>query len=190
MKFHHRVYVTLLTSLLAPVIFADSGSAEAISKVDFVGIANHSRYQGPASFAGSPVGFGGATSPSAMAELSGEGFVTVVSLRLSSEDGADIDGSRAAAGAAGLNYIHLPFDPKSSTPYDVDRFLAVVSDKTNQPVYIHCGSATRAAALWMIGRVQQDALAIDAANSEGALIAEKPEGALRLFSAYMDRPVD
>ena len=59
---------------------------------------------------------------------------------------------RTAAEAAGLSYIHLPFDSKNPDPDVVDGILTAVGDKENRPVYIHCGSATRVAALWMIGR--------------------------------------
>ena len=38
----------------------------------------------------------------------------------------------------------------------VDSFLAAVADKSNQPVFIHCGSANRVGGMWMIKRVLQD----------------------------------
>ena len=37
------------------------------------------------------------------------GFASVVNLRLASEAGADVEGSAAAAKAANLNYVHIPF---------------------------------------------------------------------------------
>jgi protein tyrosine phosphatase (PTP) superfamily phosphohydrolase (DUF442 family) len=55
-----------------------------------------------------------------------------------------------------MKYIHLPFDVQSPDPALVDNFLAAVSDTSNQPVYIHCGSANRVGAVWMIKRVLQD----------------------------------
>ena len=51
-----------------------------------------------------------------MAVLKDRGFATVVNLRLATESGADVDDSRAAAEAAGLEYIHVPFNPERSRP--------------------------------------------------------------------------
>ena len=52
----------------------------------------------------------------------------------------------------------------------VDSFLAAVGDKSNQPVFIHCGSANRVGGLWMIKRVLQDGWAVDRAQTEAEAI--------------------
>ena len=62
----------------------------------------------------------------------------------------------------------------------MDNFISAVGEKSNQPVYIHCHSATRAAALWMISRVQKDGWAFDDAANEAKLIAEKPDESISL----------
>ena len=64
--------------------------------------------------------YGGITEPSAMAELKKLGFTSVINLRLASETGVDVDAARAAATAAGLTYIHLPFDAADPDPELVD----------------------------------------------------------------------
>jgi uncharacterized protein (TIGR01244 family) len=109
----------------------------------------------------------------------------VINLRLATEDSADIDGSRAAAEAAGLNFIHLPFDAKNPDPGVVGTFLATAGDGGNQPVYIHCHSATRAAALFMIGRVLEDGWQIDVASEEVEAIAKKPSAAIAFATRYL-----
>ena len=38
----------------------------------------------------------------------------------------------------------------------MERFIAAVTDPKNQPVFIHCASANRAAALWMVKRMVID----------------------------------
>jgi uncharacterized protein (TIGR01244 family) len=116
------------------------------------------------------VGCGGATSPAAMADLKKEGYRTVINLRLESEPGADIPTSRAAAQAAGLKYVHLPFNAAQPDAAVVDQFLATVADKQNQPVFIHCGSANRVGGVWMIKRVLQDHWALDRARTEAEAI--------------------
>lgn len=170
---------------LAGSLIGGAPATAELETVDVPGIENFSRIDGPPGFAGSPVGFGGATRSSAMPWLRSEGFTAVINLRLAIEKGVDIDGSRAAAQAAGLHYIHLPFDANDPDPDLVDDFLAAAGDKVNQPVYIHCGSATRAAALWMVTRVRQDGWEIDAARKEAEIIALKPSAAVALATRYI-----
>jgi uncharacterized protein (TIGR01244 family) len=149
-----------------------------VRKSEVPGIANFSRIDDTAAF-------GGATEPSAMATLKKDGFSAVINLRLASEPNADVDASRAAAEAAGLTYVHLPFDADSPNPQFVPSFLAAVGNEANQPAYIHCGSATRAAALWMIKRVLQDGWEMDDARQEGEAIALKPDKAVALATQYI-----
>lgn len=149
-------------------------------------MANFTRFDGPPGFAGSPVAFGGTTQPSAMPWLKSEGFAAVINLRFATEEGVDIDASRAAADAAGLDYIHMPFNPDNLDQTIVAYFLATAGNQANQPVYIHCHSATRVAALWMIGRVLEDGRDIDAAAKEVELIAAKPAEAAAIAIQYIE----
>ena len=182
MKKHIRRFFIAITVAGA---LACAPAAPTFQKVDAPGVSNFTRFDGARTFAGTVAGFGGATQPAAMPGLRREGFVTVINLRFASEEGADIDGSRAAAEAAGLNYMHLPFDPAHPDPDVVNRFLATVNDVANQPVYIHCNSATRVAALWMLGRVLEDDLEIDAASKEAEAIALKPADAIAFATQYL-----
>jgi uncharacterized protein (TIGR01244 family) len=149
-----------------------------VTKVAVPGIKNFSRVDDTAAL-------GGATQPSVMARLKEDGFASVVNLRLASEPNADVDASRAAARTAGLKYIHLPFDYANPNPQLVDDFLAAVGDQANQPVYVHCGSATRAAALWMIKRVLADGWEIEVAREEAEAIALEPEKAVTFATEYI-----
>jgi uncharacterized protein (TIGR01244 family) len=149
-----------------------------VKKAAVPGITNFSRVENAA-------GFGGATQPSAMARLKNLGFSSVISLRLASEPDVDVDASGAAAQTVGLNYVHLPFDSANPDPQLVHDFLAAVGDEANQPVYIHCASATRAAALWMIKRVFEDGWEIDEAREEAEVIALKPSKAVAFATQYI-----
>ncbi len=152
--------------LLSFALFATVLAAPLLGQVqkkDMPGVVNYSRVD-------ATVGCGGATSPAAMADLKKEGYVSVINLRLESEPGADVAASRAAAQAAGLKYIHLPFNAAAPDPKVVDSFLAAVADKRNQPVFIHCGSANRVGGVWMIKRVLQDHWAADKARTEAEAI--------------------
>lgn len=134
-----------------------------VTKVEMPGIRNYSRVD-------ASVGCGGQVDPAAMAALKREGYVSVINLRQASEPGADIDAGRAAAQAAGLKYMHMPFNAAAPDSKVVDTFLAAVADKSNQPVFIHCGSANRVGGVWMIKRVLQDGWTIDRAKTEAEAI--------------------
>ena len=105
-----------------------------------------------------------------MAWLKKEGFVSVINLRLATEKGVDIDASRAAAQAAGLKYIHLPFDVANPDPQLFHNLKAAFDDKANQPAYIHCASANRVGFIWMIKRALEDGLETDKALEEAEAI--------------------
>lgn len=181
-----KLIAGLFIAITAAGALACAAATPTFKKVDAPDIMNFTRVDGAPTFAGTVTGFGGATAPAAMRWLSEEGFETVINLRVASETGADIDGSRAAAEAAGLTYLHLPFDPGNPDPDLVDEFLAAVSDEARQPVYIHCSSATRAAALWMIGRVAGDGLDVETASKEVEAIAPRPADSIALATKFLD----
>ena len=58
---------------------------------------------------------------------------------------------------------------------------------TNQPVYIRCGSATRAAALWMSKRVLADDWSMEAAAEEARAIAGKPDAAVAYAEKFIQQ---
>ena len=149
------------------------------------GIEYFSRIEGPGGLAGSMVGFGGATQIDALPRLKEAGFKSVINLRLATEKDANVEGKRAAAEAAGLNYIHMPMQPKDTDQHYVAEFLAAVEDPENQPVYIHCHSATRVAALWMILRVLEDGWDVGKAREEAEGIAGRPEEAIAFANYYI-----
>jgi tyrosine-protein phosphatase SIW14 len=180
----NRIFALLAVITVACSLSIAAARAE-VTKADIPGITNFSIIEGAPGFAGYLAGFGGATLPAAMPALKSAGFATVINLRLADEDDVDIDASRAAAGAAELQYIHLPFDAEKPDLSVVEAFLATVRDKANQPVYIHCNSATRAGALWMIGRVLEDGWEADAASKEVELISAKPEKAIAFATLYI-----
>jgi uncharacterized protein (TIGR01244 family) len=178
--------IPLVLGIIATVALAGSPCVTKVQKEELAGIVNYSLIHESFGVAGSLVGFGGSTEPAAMQSLSEQDFTTIINLRLASEEGVDIEAARAAADEAGLNYIHLPMDTKSKDFSYVDEFMAIAGDKTNQPVYLHCGSATRAAALWMILRVLADDWDIARASEEARLIAKKPEQAVAFATAYLE----
>ena len=150
-----------------PVVFVTAitlaAAAQEPVKREFPGVTNYTRVN-------ATIGCGGATTPAAYPALEKEGYKAVVNLRLDSEPGADIPAAKRAAEAAGLRYIHIPFDPKAPSPTLVDRFLAALGDPANSPTYIHCGSANRVGALWLIKRVIADGWDVEKATAEAQTI--------------------
>ena len=102
-------------------------------------------------------------------------------LRQASEPGAEVDAEAAAAKAAGINFIHLPFNTAKPDPAVVDTFLKSVTDRKNDPAFIHCASGNRAAAMWMIKRMQIDKWDADRAGTEAALLG-LTNPALKMFA--------
>ena len=121
----------------------------------------------------------GATPPEAMAAVKQLGFVSVINFRTAGEQNAQIEAAKAAASAAGLKYFHIPF--RTPTPEIVETFLDTVADTSNQPVYIHCGSANRVGAMWYIKRVKQDGWDSARAMTEAEAIGLRSE-ALKEFA--------
>ncbi|HXG69538.1 MAG TPA: hypothetical protein VNJ04_02885, partial [Gemmatimonadaceae bacterium] len=78
-------------------------------------------------------------------------------------------------------YFHLPFKSTAPDTAVVDRFLTVVSEPKNQPVFIHCASANRVAALWLIKRVRVDKWKVETAMEEAKAIGLTSEP-LRTFA--------
>jgi uncharacterized protein (TIGR01244 family) len=116
------------------------------------------------------VACGGATETSALEGLKADGFRSVVNLRLATEQGANVEENQAKAKALGLNYFHLPLSGASPDPKIVSQFLDVVANTANQPVFVHCASANRVGAVWLVKRVLQDGWPVDKATAEAKAI--------------------
>ena len=136
----------LSLALLSSITYAQ---ASKVTKETIPGISNFARLE-------TTVACGGATKAEAVPALKQMGFASIINVREASEPGADIDQEAAAAKAAGLNFVNIPFNIASPAPDLVDRFIAAVMKKENTPAYIHCAAGGRAASLWMIKRVQVD----------------------------------
>lgn len=147
--------------------FAVTASAQ-VTKQERAGIVNFSKVD-------AVVACGGATETSALEGLAKDGFKSVINLRLATENNANIDQNAARAKELGLKYIHIPFNGQQPDPAVVDKFLAAIADKSNQPVYVHCGSASRVGSVWLVKRVLQDGWPVDKATEEAKAIGLRGE---------------
>jgi uncharacterized protein (TIGR01244 family) len=102
------------------------------------------------------VGCAGATELRAIPALKARGYRAIVNLRQATEPGAAVEESRAVAEAAGLTFLHLPFDGAKPDAAVVDAFLEAVTDPAHQPVFVNCSSGNRVGALWLAKRLVVD----------------------------------
>jgi uncharacterized protein (TIGR01244 family) len=136
-----------------------SVSAQQVVKKDVSGISTFAQLE-------STIACGGSTKPEAIREIKNMGFKSVINLRLATEEGAMVEEEGAVVRAAGMNYVHLPFNAQSPDPNLIDNFIAAVTKPANTPAYVHCAAGGRAAALWMIKRVKADGWTVDRALVE------------------------
>ena len=110
-------------------LLATTASAQVV-KQEVPGIRNFAKVE-------STVACAGAITPSAIPEIKNMGYASIINLRLATEQGADIDGHRAVAMAAGIPYHHIPFSASAPDPAAVDTFLKTIGAPGVQPAFIH-----------------------------------------------------
>ena len=167
-----RSFTTFLILTLAV------SAAAQVTRQERAGIVNFSKVD-------AVVACGGATETSALDGLAKDGFKSVINLRLASEANANIELNAAHARSLGLNYIHVPFNAAQPDDAAVDRFLAAIANKANQPAYVHCGSANRVGAVWLVKRVVQDGWTVEKATEEAKLIGLRSEPLEKFALAYI-----
>ena len=123
---------------------------------------------------------GGQPRPEQLDTLKKEGVNAIINLRPPSEHRAEEE--ETAAKGLGLRYFNIPVvfsDPKRE---QVDQFLQVTDDPANRPAFIHCASAVRVGAFWMIRRVLRDGWTLPAAEAEAQKIGLKDSPNMRDFA--------
>jgi uncharacterized protein (TIGR01244 family) len=164
----------LVCALVAAVSFTSGAAQAQVTKETVPGVSNFSRVE-------TTIACAGATTPAAVAELKRMGYASIINLRQASEAGADVDAEAAAAKAAGVTYVSLPFNGASPDPAVVEQFLKAVTAPANQPVFLHCATANRASALWMIKRMTVDGWDADRASAEATALG-LTSSALKTFA--------
>lgn len=168
-----------MRSLVPVFVVALSLTAFAqVTKQERAGIVNFSRVD-------AVVACGGATETSALDGLAKDGFKSVINLRLASEANANIELNASHARSLRLNYIHIPFNAAQPEPKVLDEFLAAIANKANQPAYVHCGSANRVGAVWLVKRVLQDGWTVEKATEEAKLIGLRSEPLEKFALSYI-----
>jgi uncharacterized protein (TIGR01244 family) len=153
-----RVVRSAAVAAASLLLFAATAAAQ-IATDSVSGITNFKQVKGTVACAG-------ATTPESMRAVKDLGFAAVVNLRQASEKGANIEAETAAAEAAGLRYIHIPMNGAAPDAAVVDRFLEAARNPANSPLFVHCASGNRAAAVWLVKRVLVDGWTVDRAAEE------------------------
>jgi uncharacterized protein (TIGR01244 family) len=148
-------------ALASALMISSSVWAQQITKPSVPGVTNFARLE-------TTVACAGATSPEAVPTIKEMGYKSIINLRLASEPGANVDAEAAAAKAAGINFVHIPFNGSSPDPAVADTFLKEVTKPENEPAFIHCASGNRVAAMWMIKRMVVDKWDAERAGGEAA----------------------
>jgi len=154
---------TLPAVIVAATLVVASLQAQSVTKATVPGVTNFAKVE-------TTIACAGATTPEGVLEVKKLGYASIINLRTAGEAGADLEAEEAAAKQAGLKYVHLPLSSTAPDPAVVDRFLEAVADPASQPVFVHCASANRASALWMIKRMVVDGWDADRASTEAAAL--------------------
>ena len=116
--------------------------------------------------------------------LKQKGVHSVLNLRTTVEDpGVAKEG--AAVQALGLKYFHLPVDSNRLTTKLGDEFLRIVSDESNRPLFIHCASANRVGAFWILHRVINHGWSLAKAEEEARKVGLRSERLLEFARKYL-----
>lgn len=119
-------------------------------------------------------------------QLKSEGIKAIINLRPPGEHRAAEEESKAKE--LGLRYFNIPVvfgEPKEE---QATEFLKITDDPENRPAFIHCASAIRVGAFWMIRRVLRDDWTVEAAEEEAKKVGLVENPHLNEFARkYIER---
>ena len=120
-----RIRLLAATSIMVALCLS-APLAQSVTKPTLEGVTNFAKLE-------TTIACAGATTPAAVAGLKQMGYASIINLRVATEPGAEVEAETAAAKAAGITFIHLPFNAASPDPAIVDGFLKAVTEPKNQP---------------------------------------------------------
>jgi uncharacterized protein (TIGR01244 family) len=123
---------------------------------------------------------GGQPSLQHLEKLKAEGVKAIINLRQPTEYAAAEE--EAKARALELRYFNIPVSATDPKDEQATEFLKITDDPKNRPAFIHCRSAARVAAFWMIRRVLRDRWTIEDALKEAEKIGLGDHPALSAFA--------
>lgn len=106
----------------------------------------------------------------AVAELKSLGFAAVLDLRGPLEGTAS---EKTQVESAGLRYFNIPVTEQAPTDAQVEAFTRIVEDPANHPILIHCHTANRVGAMWVLYQVR-NGVPVTIAVEEGRAVGLQP----------------
>jgi uncharacterized protein (TIGR01244 family) len=117
--------------------------------------------------------------------LKQQGVRTILNLRRPEEDPEGQQSERKRAVELGFEYVVIPIDAANIQTSQVEAFSEVVRDAKKRPLLIHCRSAGRVGALWLIHRVLNDGWTCSRAEEEARKIGLSGQGLLDFALGYI-----
>jgi uncharacterized protein (TIGR01244 family) len=155
-----RTEFLIVAGLIASACLAAApAQAQEVTKENVDGITNFHRLE-------TTVACSGAIKATAVPEIKKFGFASIINLRQSTEDGANLEEEAAAAKAADIRYYSIPFSSTEPDTAAADKFINAITEKGNDPAFIHCAGGGRAATMWFIKRLVVDHWDVDKAAKE------------------------
>ena len=118
-------------------------------------------------------------------KMKAEGIRAIINLRQASE--FDAEAEAAKANEMGLRYVHIPVNGREMKDEYAVEFLKATDDEANRPAFIHCATANRVGALWMIRRVLRDGWTVEKAEEEARKIGLRNEVLANFAKDYIAR---
>jgi protein tyrosine phosphatase (PTP) superfamily phosphohydrolase (DUF442 family) len=103
------------------------------------------------------------------------------------EAGFDAPAEEADVKKLGMKYFHIPVSGQAPKDEQADEFLKITDDAKNRPVFIHCASANRVGAFFMIRRVLRDGMTFEAAKAEATKIGLQSAALEAFAKQYIDK---
>jgi uncharacterized protein (TIGR01244 family) len=128
---------------------------------------------------------GGQPTMEQLAELKTQGVTTIINLRTPQEFNAAQE--EAKTKELGLRYFNIPVASSGPKDEQVVEFLKLTDDVKNRPAFIHCASANRVGAFWMIRRVLRDNWTLENAKAEAEKIGLRAQNLVDFATQYIQK---
>ncbi len=128
---------------------------------------------------------GGQPSMEDLEKMKAEGVRAIINLRQPGEFNAEEEAAKAKE--LGLRYVHIPVNGREPKDEYAKEFLKATDDPANRPAFIHCASANRVGALWMIRRVLRDGWSVEDAEAEARKIGLRSPALVDFAKSYIEK---
>ncbi len=130
---------------------------------------------------------GGQPTMDDLARLKKDGVKAIINLRQPGEyPPGRAEEEAAKAKELGLHYFDIPVNVADPKDEQADEFLKILTDAKNRPAFIHCGSANRVGAFWMIRRVLVDGWKMEDAKAEARKIGLHSPNLVEFAQRYIE----